>query len=105
MGHFAPAFQFVQFDAVAGEPSAVGLGFGKLLFQFAVVVNLAFFGIYQKYLAGLQTTFLFDVTRFKIHYADFTCHYHDVVVRNKVACGTQTVTIQHTTRIASVAEE
>ena len=45
MGHFAPAFQFVQFDAVAGEPSAVGLGFGKLLFLFAVVVNLAFLGI------------------------------------------------------------
>ena len=105
VGYFASAFQFVQFDAVVGEPSAVGLGFGKLLFQFAVIVYLAFFGVYQEYLAGLETAFLFDVARFEVHYADFTCHHHDVVVCNEVACGTQAVAVQHTARIASVTEE
>lgn len=57
MGDFATAFQFVQLDAVAGQPSAVWFGFGKLFLQFAVIIYFAFLGVYKQYLARLQTSF------------------------------------------------
>ena len=105
MGHFAAAFQFIQFDAVIGEPCAVGLCLGKLLFQLPVIVYLSFLCVYQKYLSGLQTAFLFDIIRFKIHYTHFAGHYHDVVACNEVAGGAQSVTVEHAACIAPVAEE
>ena len=57
MGDFATAFQFVQLDAVAGQPSAVWFGFGKLFLQFAVIIYFAFLGVYSSILPGCRRPF------------------------------------------------
>ena len=105
MGDFAPAFQLIQFDAVRCQPTAVRLGFGQLFFQFSVVVDFAFLGIYQQYFTRLQASLFFDVSRFEIHHAHFAGNYHHVVVRNQIACRTQSVTVEHTASKTSVAEQ
>ena len=103
--HLASAFQFVQLDAVVGKPGAVGLGFGKLLLQFAVVVDFTLFGVNQQNLARLQASFLLDVSRLEVHHTHFACHHHHAAFRNEVACRAQPVAVEHAARIASVAEE
>ena len=105
MGDFATAFQFVQLDAVAGQPSAVWFGFGKLFLQFAVIIYFAFLGVYKQYLARLQASFFLDVSRLEIHHADFAGHYHHAALRNQVACRAQSVSVEHAACIAPVAEK
>ena len=105
MFHFATAFQLIQFDAVRCQPTAIRFGFGKLLFQFAVVVNFSLLGVHQQYLARLQATFFLDVSRFEVHDAYFACHHHHVVVCDEVTRRTQSVTVEHATCETSVAEQ
>ena len=105
MGDFATAFQFVQLDAVAGQPSAVWFGFGKLFLQFAVIIYFAFLGVYKQYLARLQASFFLDVSRLEIHHADFAGHYHHAALRNQVACRAQSVPVEHAACIAPVTEK
>ena len=49
--------QFLQLDAVGAQPLAVRVFAGELLFDFAVVVNLALLRVYQQNLSWLQSAF------------------------------------------------
>ena len=105
MRYFAPAFQFIQFDTVGRQPRTVRFRFGKLFFQFTVIVDFSFFCINQQNLSRLQASFFFYVSRFEVHYTYFGGNYHQVVFSDQIAGRAQTVTVEHTTGKTSVTEE
>ena len=101
----ATALQLLQLYAVRGQPLAVGMFRCQLLLYLAVIVYLALLRVYQQYLTRLQAAFLCHLRRVKVHHAYLTRHYHHVVLRNGIAGGAQTITVQHTTGKATVAEQ
>ena len=105
MCNFSSAFQFVQFDSVGGKPCAIRLGFSQLALQFVIIVDTSFLCVNQQDFSGLKASFFFYVAWLKIHYTYFAGYYHRVIFCNEVACRTETVSVEHTTSISTVAEE
>ena len=103
--HLASALQFLQLDAVGREPLAVRMGSGKALLDFSVIIDLAFLGVNQQNLAGLQTALLGNLSGVEVHDTHLTGHYHHVVLGDGVTGGAQTVAVEHTAGISAVAEK
>ena len=99
------ALQLLQLDSIRGKPLVIGMLRCQLLFDFSVIVDLAFLRINEQDLSGLQTSLLSHFGRIKIHHADLTCHYDRIILRDGVSGRAQTVTVKHTSRKASVAEQ
>ena len=77
----------------------------QALLDFAIIVNLAFLGINQEDLTRLQTSLLGNLSWVEIHHTYLRSHYHHIVLGDGIAGRTQTVSIEHTTGIAAIAEE
>ena len=101
----ATALQLLQLHTVLVQPLAIGMRLRQLLLDFAIAVYLTFLGVNQQNLTGLQAAFRHHVARLKIHHADLTGHNHHTALGNGVATGAQSVSVQHTAGIASVAEQ
>ena len=68
--HMSAALQFLQLDTVGGEPLAVGMFMGQLLFNLTVVVYLTFLCVYQQDLTWLKPSLLCHLRRVEV---DDTC--------------------------------
>ena len=105
VGNVASALQVLQADAVCREPFAVRVRLGELSLDFAVVVYFAFLGVYEQNLARLQSAFAHDLAWLEVHHSDLARHYHHAAFSYGVAAWAQTVSVEHSAGIASVAEE
>ena len=103
--YLASAFQGIELDAVGRQPGAIGTCRCQLFFQFTVIIYFTLFGINHQYLSRLQAPFLFNLSRFEIHHAYFTGHYHHVIIGNEVTGRAQAVAVQHPSGKASVTEQ
>ena len=99
------ALELLQLDTVCLEPFAIGVRLCQLFFYLAVIVNLAFLRVNKQYLTRLQATFADDVAWLEVHHSYFRSHYHNALLRNRIATGTKAVSVEHTACIASVAKE
>ncbi|OAV73244.1 hypothetical protein Barb6_00407 [Bacteroidales bacterium Barb6] len=104
VGHLATRFEFVQFHAVVCQPISVRMRIGKLLLYLSVIIYLAFFRVDKQYLARLETPLFLNLAGFKAHHADFGSDNHHIVFSDKIAGRAQTIAVEHTAGIPSVAE-
>ena len=103
--HFSSAAQFFQFYTVGVQPLAVRMSLSQALLDFAIIIDFAFLGINQEDLTRLQTALLGNLGWVEIHHTYLRCDYHHIVLGDGVAGRTQTISIEHTTGIAAIAEE
>ena len=103
--HLTSAAQLFQFNTVGVQPLAVRMLLSQALLDFAIIVNLAFLGINQENLTRLQATLLCNLSRIEIHDTYLRSHNHHIILGDGIACWAQTVSIEHTTGVAAIAEE
>ena len=103
--HVATALQLLQLDAVRREPFAVWMSLRELLLDLSIIIYLALLRVDEQNLTGLKTALAHHVIGFKVHHTDLGCHDHHAALRNRVAAGTQTVSVEHTTCITTVGEQ
>ena len=77
----------------------------ELFLDLTVVVDLTFLRINQQDLSWLQATFRYHITGFKIHHANLTGNYHHTLFSDGIATGAQAVSVEHTTCVATIAEQ
>ena len=103
---YVPAtLQLLQLHAVLVEPLAIRMCLGQLLLDFAIIVYPALLRVNQQNLTRLQATLANYVTWLKVHHAHLTGHHHHAALGDGIAAGAQTVSVEHTTRIATIAEQ
>ena len=78
---------------------------GQALAYLAVIVDLAFLGVDEQNLAGLQTALLGNLRRVEVHDTYLGGYHHRVVLGDGIACRAQTVAVKHAAGEASVGEE
>ena len=103
--YVATALQFLQLHTVFVQPLAIGMSFGQLFLDLTIVVDLTLLCIDEQDLTWLQTAFAHHIARFEVHHTHLRGNHHHTTLGNRVSTGTQTVSIQHTTSIAAVAEQ
>ena len=103
--HLTAAAELFQFNTVGVQPLAVRMSLSQALLDFAIIVNLAFLGIDEENLTRLQTALLGNLGRVEIHHTYLRSHNHHIVLGDGVAGWAQTVSIEHTTGVAAIAEE
>ena len=101
----ATALQLLQLHAVLVQPLAVRMRLSQLLFDLTIVVNLTLLGVNQQNLTWLQTTFRHHIAWLEVHHANLAGHNHHTLFGNGVAAGAQTVSIEHSAGIATIAEQ
>ncbi len=101
----ATALQFLQLHAVLTQPCTIRMSLCQLLLDLAVVVDLAFLRINQQNLSWLQTTFRNHIAWFEVHHANLGCDNHHTLFRNRITAGAQTVSVEHSACIATIAEQ
>ena len=105
VGDPTAALQVLQLDAVGTQPLLIGMGLGQTVLYLAVIIDFAFLRIDEQQFSWLQTSLLGYLSRLEIHHAHLTCNHHHTLVGNGVAAGSETVSVKHTTGIATVTEE
>ena len=103
--HLAAALQFLQLNAVGGQPLTIRMLGGEPFLYFSVIVNPALLRVDKQNLARLQAALLGYLRRVEVHHAHLRRHHHHVVLGYCVARRAQSVTVEHAAGIASVAEE
>ena len=103
--HFSSAAQLFQFYTVGIQPLAIWMLGSQTLLDFTIVVDLTLLCIDEENLTRLQTTFLGNLSRIEIHDTYLRSHNHHIILGDGIACWAQTVSIEHTTGIAAIAEE
>ena len=78
---------------------------GQLLLNLAIVVNLAFLRINQQNLSWLQASLRNHVAGLKVHYANLRGYHHHTLLGDGVAAGAQSVAVQHTACVATIAKQ
>ena len=101
----ATALQFLQLDAVGGQPLTVGMLVCQLLLDLTIVVDLTLLGVDQQNLSRLQTTLLGNLRRVEVHHAHLGCHHHRIVLGDGVTSRTKSVAVEHTTGKTTVREQ
>ena len=81
------------------------MSLSQALLDFAIIIDFAFLGINQEDLTRLQTALLGNLSWVEIHHTYLRSHNHHIVLGDGIACRAQTVSIEHTTGIAAIAEE
>ena len=103
--HLSTTAKFLQFNTVGVQPLAIWMLGSQSLLDFTIIIDFAFLGINQEDLTRLQTTLLGNLSWVEIHHAHLRSHNHHIVLGDGIACRAQTVSIEHTTGIAAIAEE
>ena len=81
------------------------MGSSQTLLDFAIIVNLAFLSIDQENLTWLETTLLGNLLWVEVHHTYLGSYHHHIVLGDGVTSRTQTISIKHTTGVATIAEE
>ena len=81
------------------------MGTCKSLLDFSVVVDFALLSVDKENLTRLQASLFGNLSRVKVHDTHFGCHDHSVVLGNSISCRTQTVAVEHSSGVSSVAEQ
>ena len=87
------------------QPFFIWMSFGKLFFQFPVVVDTPFFRVYEQYLTRLQAALLRNFIGFKVYNSHLTGHNHHTFRSDSIATWTQAITVKHSSCIAAITEE
>ena len=103
--HLTSALQLLQLYAVFVQPLAIRMGFGQLLLYLAVVVYFTFLGINQQNLTWLQSALRYNIAWLEIHYANLTGYHHHTALCNGITAWAQTISVEHTASIATIAEQ
>ena len=77
----------------------------QLFLDLTVVVDLTFLRINQQDLSWLQTTFRHHIAGFEIHHTNLTGYHHHTLFGDGIATGSQAVSVEHTTSVATIAKE
>ena len=81
------------------------MGCGKAVFDFTIIIYLAFLGIDQENLTRLEASLLGNFLWVEVHHTHLGCHHHHVVLGDGVTGRTQTVAVEQSAGVATVAEE
>ena len=65
----------------------------KAFLDLTIIIYFTIESINKQYLTWLQTSLFGNLARIKVHNSNFTGNNHCVVLRNRVTCRTQTVTV------------
>ena len=103
--NFFPAVNLVKFYSVFCQPITIGEFIRQILFQQCIIVDFSFLHIHHEHFAGTKSTFFFHFRCFKRQDSHFRCYDHRIIICNKVSCRAQAIAVEHSTGIASVAEE
>ena len=103
--HLTTTAKFLQFNTVGVQPLAIWMLGSQALLDFTIVVDLTFLCIDEENLTRLQASLLGNLSWVEIHHAHLRSHNHHIVLGDGIACRAQTVSIEHTTGIAAIAEE
>ena len=103
--HLTTTAKFLQFNTIGVQPLAIWMLGSQALLDFTIVVDLTLLCIDEENLTRLQTTLLGNLSRIEIHHTYLRCDYHHIVLGDGVAGRTQTISIEHTTGVAAIAEE
>ena len=103
--YMTSALEVLQLNTVGAEPFFVGMGLCQALFDFSVVIDLAFQGVYEQQLTRLQSSLLGYLSWFEVHHSHLTGHHHHSLVGDGIAAGAQTVAVKHSAGISAIAEE
>ena len=103
--HMPATLQFLQLHAILIQPFAIGMGFRQLFLDFTVVINLTLLSVDEQDFSRLQTTFAHDVSWFEIHHAHLAGHHHHTILGDGVTAWAQSVSVEHSACVASVAEQ
>src|SRR3954447_12351985 len=86
------------------DPLAIGLPPGEPLLDLLIRNNAFSFEIHQQHTARLQTALVADIRGFEWQNACFRGHDQQVVVRNEVSCGPQTVSVERCPDYTAIGE-
>ena len=100
--HMATALQLLQLHTVLVQPLLVGMRLGQLFLDLAIIIDLSFLCVDEQDLARLQATFADHIAWLEVHHTHFRCHHHHTLFGNGIATGAQTISVEHTTSIASI---
>ena len=103
--HLTTTAKFLQFNTVGVQPLAIWMLGSQTLLDFTIVIDLTFLCIDEENLTRLQATLLGNLSRIEIHDTYFRSHNHHIILGDGIACWAQTVSIEHTTSVAAIAEE
>ena len=103
--HLTATAKFLQFNTIGVQPLAIWMLGSQALLDFTIIIDFAFLGINQENLTRLQASLLGNLGWVEIHHTHLRSHYHHIVLGDGIACRAQTVSIEHTTGIAAIAEE
>ena len=103
--HLSPTAQFLQLNTVGVQPLAVRMSGGKAFLDLTIIIYLAFLSINQEDLTRLEASLLSNLSWVEVHHTHLGCHYHHIVLGDGVAGRAQTITVEHTTGKAAIAEE
>ena len=78
---------------------------GQLLLDFAIVVYLTLLRIDKQNLTRLKAPLADNVAWLEIHHANFTGHHHHAALGNRVTAGAQTIAVEHSSCIATIAKQ
>ena len=104
LGFFRLRFYFAELDANRVNPLFVRFCVCVRILEFLVIDDATGIQIDQEHLARLQTPFLNDFRFWNRQHAGFRCHDHQIVIRDNVPCGTQTIAVQRSADMATVGE-
>ena len=99
------ALKVLQLDSVAAEPLTVRVLEGETLLDLRIIENLAFLHVHKEHLARFKATFLRDVFRRGLEYADLAGDHQHVLFGDGVSCRTETVAVKHSAGVAAVGKE
>ena len=97
--------QFFKLYTVGRKPLTVRMGACESLLDFSVVVDFALLSVDKENLAWLQASFFGNLSWVKVHDTHFGCHDHGVILGNSISCRAQTVAVEHSSGVSSVAEQ
>ena len=103
--NLSAAVQVFQLDASGSQPLAVRMLGGQFFLDIGIVPDLAFLGIYQQHLSGLQAALALDFGGVEVQDAHLAGHHQEAPFGNGVPSGTQAVAVQDAAGVTAVAEQ
>ncbi len=99
------ALEGFQLNTTRSQPFFIWMFTGELFLYLTIIIYLTFLSIYKKNLTRLQSSLLNHLSRGDVHHTHFAGHNHRTTTSDGISCRAQAVTVEHTSCIASVAEQ
>ena len=99
------ALQFLKLYAVGRKPLTIRMFRSQLLLDLSIVVDLTLLRIDEQDLAWLQSSLLGYLCRVEVHHAHLRSNYHRTICRDHITCRSQSIAVEHTSRVTSIGEQ